>query len=114
MLMLEGDKIAEEREQRDKECPRLVVDWDEGTVSTNGKQLISCGYENDAVRIVEFVNNFRLFSGDVEGYQTDAWKIMVWYFATPLLLSSSARMRSSATGGPSYIASHVYVFVWER
>ena len=83
MLMLEGDKIAEEREQRDKECPRLVVDWDEGTVSTNGKQLISCGYENDAARIVEFVNNFRLFSGDVEGYQTDAWKIMVWYFATP-------------------------------
>lgn len=83
MLMLEGDKIAEEREQRDKKCPRLVVDWDEGTVSTNGKQLISCGYENDAVRIVEFVNNFRLFSGDVGGYQTDAWKIMVWYFATP-------------------------------
>ncbi len=82
-LMLEGDKIAEERERKDKECPRLVIDWDEATASFNGKPLLVEGYENDASRIVEFVNNFQLFSGDVEGYQMDAWKIMVWYFATP-------------------------------
>lgn len=82
-LQIEGDKIKEEHERRNQECPKLVIDWDNDSASVNGKPLSCRQFENDASCIVEFVNSFQLFSGDVEGYQSDAWKIVVWYFATP-------------------------------
>jgi hypothetical protein len=82
-LKIEGDKIRREREQQEKECPRLTIAWDEGAAYLNGKPLKLDGYKEDAKCVVEFVDSLDLFSGDAAAYQSDAWKIITWYFATP-------------------------------
>ena len=82
-LKIEGAKIRKEHEQKKNECPKLTISWDNAETYLNGKLLKPDGYIEDAKCIIEFVNNFKLFSGDISAYQADAWKIITWYFATP-------------------------------
>ena len=91
-LKVEGDKIKREKEQKDKECPKLIIDWDNATASINGKEIKNDGFENDAKCIVKFIDSFKIFSGDSQAYQADAWKIVVWYFASPFF--SALRKKS--------------------
>lgn len=83
LLKLDGDKILKEREQQNKECPKLLIDWEEASATLNGKPLKPESFEDDARCIARFVDSFQLFSGDTAAYQADAWKILTWYFATP-------------------------------
>ena len=78
-----GEKIKSENALKKKDCPKLTVSWDDCQIYLNGRALEENAYERDVECIVEFINSFSLFSGDSLAYQMDAWKIMVWYFATP-------------------------------
>lgn len=81
-LRIEGRRIEEAKARKAAACPELVVDGD-GRASMNGKELSSEGFERDARTFAEFVDSFGIFTGDVKGWQANAWKIACWYFATP-------------------------------
>lgn len=81
-LRLEGRRIEEAKAEDMAVCPKLVVDFD-GNTSMNGRVLLADGFERDALTFVRFIESFKIFTGDVEGWQATAWKIACWYFATP-------------------------------
>lgn len=81
-LRLEGRRLEEAKPEQLAQCPKLIV-RDDGEVLLNGHRLSCKGFERDAQKIAEFINSFDIFSGDIESYKADAWKILCWYFATP-------------------------------
>gem|GEM_PF-3269374 len=89
-LALAGKRIGEARAEEAAVCPRLVVGRG-GEVSLNGKTLAAAGFERDVRTFAEFVNSFRIFTGNVAAWQVDAWRIACWYFATPFF----PRLRSA-------------------
>lgn len=97
-LRLKGKSIEEARAEEMAVCPKLVV-GDDGYTALNGKPLSNDGFLQDAETFVRFIESFSIFTGDVEGWQADAWKIACWYFATPFFPRLRRACRSARQDG---------------
>ena len=109
-LKLRGREIEQSRAEEIAMCPKLVVD-ERGSVALNGKAVTPEGFAEDAGKLVEFIDSFEIFSGDVEGYKSDAWKIACWYFATPFFPRLRRACRSARQDGRvSSLPMHLILF----
>ena len=88
-IIKKENKSSFEKRKRDHVLPKLHLDFDQRKVMFNGKQFNLHPSEQDIKKdvecLIEFINGYNDFDGNVEAAQKDYYAYMNWFFASSFI-----------------------------